>query len=244
MLTPDEIFDAAADKLLDLNLELGDDSRGATDRFSRMEGLSDDLEVEADRRFLLVPVVLPQGAGSAFDVEQLTFQLEVVYGMSPQSWRRQLRDAKRIKDAMQRLVDVAGITRVSVTHGEPVQGEDIAVSTWQVEVDYRAADIRRPRVEVTSPRSLATGVDVGAVVEVRFSTPMSTGSGVALVDQDGDAVAHTATWSSGDRVVTLTPTAPLAASTIYVCTVSRGATSAGGHPIREAHELRFATAQE
>lgn len=245
-ISPDEVVELAAGELLELNAELAADSRGRADVFYRLGGITrEDLAQASDRAFALLPSTLPGPAeDQAVGTDTMMLEVAVIYGLTTDGLRRMLRDAQRIGDALRRLIYHPAVQRVTVYPGEPEYDDagQTVVAPWAIEIAYYGADLRRPRVEVTSPRALATGVGVDAAVELRFSEPMTTGSFLpALVDQAGASVAHTAIWSSGDRVVTLTPTAPLAGGVIYVCTVSRGATSAAGHPIREAHELRFAT---
>jgi ketosteroid isomerase-like protein len=100
-----------------------------------------------------------------------------------------------------------------------------------------------PAVIATFPANGATGVFLNAIVTANFSSVMNpatintttftlTGPGAAPV---AGAVSYTGTTA------TFTPTAALAASTVYVATITTGAKDPGGNPLAANYVWSFTT---
>jgi len=81
-----------------------------------------------------------------------------------------------------------------------------------------AVDTTPPTVVATSPATTAAGVAAGAVLSVTFSEPMDVGT--VTVTLTPSASLGVPAWSSGNKVVTYTPTAPLAPGTAYTASVA------------------------
>jgi hypothetical protein len=93
----------------------------------------------------------------------------------------------------------------------------------------RPPDVTPPTVADSTPAAAATGVATDVVVEATFAAPVQPGSPrVTLTDvATGAAVAGALEEVAAERLVRLTPAAPLAVATTYEVTVS-GARSLGG----------------
>ncbi len=104
-------------------------------------------------------------------------------------------------------------------------------SNYWVDVVFTASagpDTTPPTVSATSPAAGATAVPVGATVSATFSEAMNAttiGTATFELRAPGNVlVAATVAYNPTTRVATLTPSAPLAASTTYTATI-RGGTS-------------------
>jgi YVTN family beta-propeller protein len=99
-------------------------------------------------------------------------------------------------------------------------------STWSFTTGA-PVDTTPPTVTATTPAAGATGVATNSVVTATFSEPMSAASiDTTSVELRNGAtpVASTVSYNATTRVVTLTPSALLAASTTYTVTIRGGAT--------------------
>ena len=102
-----------------------------------------------------------------------------------------------------------------------------ATNYW-VDVVYNtgAPDTTPPTVVSVTPAAGATGVGVSAAATATFSEAMNaatiTTSTVVLRNPGNVIVSSTVGYNSGTNVVTLTPTAALAASTTYTATIAGG----------------------
>jgi Ice-binding-like/Bacterial Ig-like domain len=95
-----------------------------------------------------------------------------------------------------------------------------------------------PEIVSTVPASGATGVPLNQAVSVTFSeamNPLTLTTGTFLLYQgtsaSGTPIPATITYDAVDFIATLTPTAPLTASTSYTATVTSGATNLAGTPL-------------
>jgi hypothetical protein len=102
------------------------------------------------------------------------------------------------------------------------------------------ADTTRPRVTLTVPATTSpgptTGVAANSAVSAVFTEDMApasiSGSSFTLACAAPCAApASAVTYVVGNRTVTLTPAAPLAANTTYVATVTTGATDLAGNAL-------------
>jgi YVTN family beta-propeller protein len=99
-------------------------------------------------------------------------------------------------------------------------------SSWSFTTGV-VADTTPPTVTARTPAAAATNVATNSVVTATFSEPMTAASidGASVELRNGTTlVAATVAYNAATRVVTLTPAAPLAASTSYTATVRGGAT--------------------
>ncbi len=97
--------------------------------------------------------------------------------------------------------------------------------TWSFTVP---ADNTLPTVISVLPSASATGVSAAATVRATFSEAMDpttiTGNTVTLRTASSALVAAGVTYDAGTRTAILTPTAPLAAASVYTATVKGGGT--------------------
>jgi Ice-binding-like/Bacterial Ig-like domain len=100
-----------------------------------------------------------------------------------------------------------------------------------------------PTVVVTSPANGATGVPLNATVSAGFSSVMAPATinttTFTLSGPGGTAVAGAVTYSG--TTATFTPTASLAASSLYTATITTGATDPGGNPLAANFMWSFTT---
>ena len=90
---------------------------------------------------------------------------------------------------------------------------------------FTTVDQTAPTVLSTSPLSNATGVAINATITAIVSEPLdaSSVSGTSVFLQNGAiAVPATLTYTPGSTTITLTPSSPLATSTVYTVTLKGG----------------------
>lgn len=106
-------------------------------------------------------------------------------------------------------------------------------------------DTTPPTVISTNPVANATGVPAGASVTIAFSEALTSatvnGSTITLKDPAGRTISAAVTYSTGNRMATLTPNSPLAASTKYIVTVG-GIADLAGNAMANAYSWAFTTA--
>ncbi len=112
-----------------------------------------------------------------------------------------------------------------------------------------AADTTPPTVSAVTPASGATGVGTSTTVTARFSEAMKAStistSTIVLRNPSNAMVSATVSYNSTTFTATLTPSAALAASTMYTATVfggSSGVTDAAGNPLANNFTWSFTTA--
>jgi YVTN family beta-propeller protein len=99
-------------------------------------------------------------------------------------------------------------------------------STWSFTTGA-PVDTTPPTVTATTPSAGATNVTTNSVITATFSEPMNAASIDATTVElrnGGTLVASNVSYNATTRVVTLTPSALLAPSTIYTATIRGGAT--------------------
>ncbi len=117
------------------------------------------------------------------------------------------------------------------------------VWTFTTAAAVPAPDTTAPTVTSTSPTAGATAVALNAAVSATFSEPMTNGtlttSSVTLVGTGGAAVSGVVLVTG--NTVTFTPTASLAANTLYTATVTTAAKDAAGNALASNYTWMFAT---
>jgi hypothetical protein len=98
-----------------------------------------------------------------------------------------------------------------------------------------AADTTKPVLTLTAPVDAATAVPTNQAVSATFSKAMNpltiTTATVQLTGPGGTLVGATVAYDPISFIATLTPTTPLAGSSIYIATVTTGATDLAGNPL-------------
>ena len=129
------------------------------------------------------------------------------------------------------------------TVGEILRGAFVAVALAAGCGREHASSSALPSVITTSPANGATGVAVNAAVSAGFSTAMNPATVNAttftVVGPGGVAVAGAVSYSGTTGV--FTPTAPLAANSVYVATVTTGAQDPAGHALAANFAWTFTT---
>jgi Bacterial Ig-like domain len=117
---------------------------------------------------------------------------------------------------------------------------DNVVWTFTTAAD-NTADITAPSVVSTSPDNNASPVAVNSAVVATFSEPVDPASvnGASFTLVNGGAVAGTI--SVTDNTVTFTPSADLAALTVYTATLSTAVTDLAGVPLDNNYVWTFTT---
>jgi Bacterial Ig-like domain len=106
------------------------------------------------------------------------------------------------------------------------------------------ADTTAPSVVSTSPDNNATNVATNTSIMAMFSEPIDPASvtGASFTLANGGAVAGTISVSvTADNTVTFTPSADLAALTVYTVTLSTGVTDLAGVPLDNNYVWTFTT---
>ena len=123
-------------------------------------------------------------------------------------------------------------------------------SNYWVDVVFSATsvtDTTAPTVSAFSPAGGSTGVAIGTAVQITFSEAMSAASintSTVQLLNGGTPVAASLSYNNATRVVTLTPSAPLANGTTYSILVKGGATGVkdlAGNPLSADVQSSFTT---
>jgi methionine-rich copper-binding protein CopC len=118
-------------------------------------------------------------------------------------------------------------------------------SSYFTDLEVMPSATTAPAVIGQSPADGATGVARNATVTATFSRAMDpaslTTSTVTLTPAGGSAVPATVAYDGASKTVTLTPSSPLAYSTVYTAKVSTGATASDGTPMASASTWQFTT---
>ena len=121
-------------------------------------------------------------------------------------------------------------------------------SRWNAKFSLYAttgADTTAPAVSATTPAGGATGVGLTAPITVRFSEAMAAGTitpaNLELRGPGGTLVNRTVSYDPAEQAATITPAAPLAASTAYTVTVRTGVTDVAGNALAAARQFSFTT---
>lgn len=97
-----------------------------------------------------------------------------------------------------------------------------------------------PNVTATDPLDQATNVALNKNIAITFSLAMDKTVSQTAVSAN-PSITWTPAWSSGDTIVTFTPSANMQASKLYTITVSTNAKSAAGKPLFAAKTFSFTT---
>jgi hypothetical protein len=103
-------------------------------------------------------------------------------------------------------------------------------------------DVTAPTVSSTNPANAATGVTLSQKIAATFNEVMDSSSITTTtftLKQGTTAVAGTLSYAG--RTATFTPTANLAASTLYTSTITTGATDLAGNPLGSNFAWTFTT---
>ena len=120
-----------------------------------------------------------------------------------------------------------------------VLGGDIITGTL-TEATYTINDVAPPTVQGISPGDIATDVPINSAVAVTFSEAMnqSATEGAFSIDP---SVAGAFSWNPAGTILTFTPTANLAYTTVYGVGISIAATDMATNPLAAAFASSFTT---
>ena len=141
------------------------------------------------------------------------------------------------------LTPTAPLTGATTYTGHVSAARDMAgnqmagTTTWS----FTTADVTPPTVSATSPASGATNVAVATTVTATYSEPVQPATvAFTLTDPASNVVPATVTYNVANQRSVLTPTAPLAGSTVYTATVS-GTQDVAGNPMAAPVTWSFTT---
>lgn len=97
-----------------------------------------------------------------------------------------------------------------------------------------------PTVSSTSPNDDAQDVPLNTEISIKFSKAMNTGVTESAITSS-PTISWSTSWTSGNTVVTLTPSENLELSTDYTITISTTAESADGLNIESSYQFSFTT---
>jgi methionine-rich copper-binding protein CopC len=127
----------------------------------------------------------------------------------------------------------AHVSGAKDTAGNQMSG----TTTWS----FTTADTTPPTVSSTAPAAGATNVAVNATVTANYSEAVQPATvAFTLTDPASNNVPATGTYDVANQRSVLTPTAPLAGSTVYTATVS-GAQDAAGNAMTAPTTWSFTT---
>ena len=112
---------------------------------------------------------------------------------------------------------------------------------YAVDLTFTTTDTSPLVLTDRAPLPDSTSVPTTSPVTARLSRTAATGPTVTVRDPGGSAVAGTTTYAPATRMVTFTPTAPLAATTRYTVTIA--ATDSLGRPVQSGATWSFTTAR-
>jgi Ice-binding-like/Bacterial Ig-like domain len=104
------------------------------------------------------------------------------------------------------------------------------------------ADGGSPTVLSTTPSNGGTGIPVSGVLSVIFSEAMNSGSlspTTFMLRSGGAPIAGAVVYANGSA--TFSPAARLASNSLFVATITTGATSTSGSPLAASHSWSFTT---
>ncbi|BBH67979.1 hypothetical protein ACTI_46640 [Actinoplanes sp. OR16] len=133
-----------------------------------------------------------------------------------------------------------GVYRYGTGGGFPANTYESANYFVDVVFTTTVTDTTPPAVSGTVPASGATGVIASTTVSATLNEPAQAGTAALALRAGTTAVAGATAYDAGTRTVTFTPSAALAAATVYTATVS-GATDAAGNTMA-ASSWSFTTA--
>ena len=129
-------------------------------------------------------------------------------------------------------------TATITTGAQDLTGTPLASNYVWTFTTGTAVSTTPPEIVSTVPKNLATGVPLSQAVSATFTeamNPLTITSSTFLLYEgtsaSGTPIPATITYDAVDFIATLTPTAPLTASTSYTATVTIGATDLAGNPL-------------
>ncbi len=125
-------------------------------------------------------------------------------------------------------------TATITTGAQDLAGNALATNFVWTFTTGTAPIVIAPELVLTVPASAATNVPLNQAVSTTFSEamdPLTITTATFQLTQGGSLIPATVTYDAINFIATLTPTAPLTASTGYTATVTTGATSLAGIPL-------------
>ncbi len=123
-----------------------------------------------------------------------------------------------------------------------------SVRNGGVLVALRALDIFAPAVTATVPVANATGISITSSITATFNEPLdaaTVNATSALLQAGTTLIPATVSYSSTNRRITITPTMPMAARTVYTVTLKGGSSGIKdlvGNPIATDYTWSFTSA--
>ncbi|NBR62938.1 MAG: hypothetical protein EBT77_01240 [Verrucomicrobia bacterium] len=130
------------------------------------------------------------------------------------------------------------VTVVSGVDGIPSMS--IPASSYKAFVSQGQYQALQPVVNSITPNHDSTGVSVSSALAVTFSQAMNTNS-VQAAFSTIPATTGTFAWTSGNTVMTYTPSSNMAGSTLHSVRIESTAADTSGLPMQGAFESRFTT---
>lgn len=143
------------------------------------------------------------------------------------------------------LVASTVYTATITTGAQNLTGTALASSYVWTFTTAAGPNATRPTVLATVPVNAATAVPTTQVVSATFSAAMNAAtinsSTFLLTGPGATTVAGQVAYSSVGNTATYTPTAPLAANTLFTATITTGATDLSGNAIGATYTWTFTT---
>ena len=136
-------------------------------------------------------------------------------------------------------------TATITTGAQDLSGNALAVNYVWTFTTGAAPDTTRPVVVSTNPANLAASVPLNQVISATFSKAMNAatinGTTFTLTGPGATAVAGQVVYASVGNTATFTPTANLAANTLYTATITTGAQDLAGNALAANYVWSFTT---
>ncbi len=144
------------------------------------------------------------------------------------------------------LVAGAAYTATVTTGATDRSGNPLAADyVWTFTTDDSGLDVTPPTVILTDPLDLATGVSLGAQVEVTFSEAMApltvSGSSLDVALADGTLVPGAVYYNVPTHLATFVPDAPFAPDEVYTGSVTTAVTDLAGNALAVDYVWSFTT---
>ena len=137
---------------------------------------------------------------------------------------------------------------VNVANVQDFSGNVLPARITSTFTTANSADLTTPRLSTTNPVANTTGVSTSTTIQVQFSKPINpltvpSSTFYAYLYVTSIPAAGTISVSADGQAATLTPSEPLASSTLYYVQLTSGITDLEGHSLGTSNYFSFTTGQ-
>jgi Ice-binding-like/Bacterial Ig-like domain len=136
-------------------------------------------------------------------------------------------------------------TATITTGAKDLAGDALASNFVWTFTTSATPDTTKPTVTATNPANAATNVPINQAVTATFSKPVNpatiSSTSFLLKGSGGAAVAGLVSYAGVANLATFTPTAPLAANTLFTATITTAVTDLAGNTLASNYVWTFTT---